>query len=71
MSNDPYRITRAQIEGLLRGLGLDPVDLRQIRSIHMTGTKVEVVRARLDEAGRMHPVGNEVATETVTIAIVP
>ncbi|GLY21696.1 hypothetical protein [Micromonospora sp. NBRC 101691] len=71
MSNDPHRITRAQIEELLRGLGLDPVDLRQIMSIHMAGTKIEIVRARLDEAGRMYPVGNEIAAETVTIAIVP
>jgi len=70
MSNDPVRISLDRLAELLRGLGLDPVDLKHTVSIHVDRWKVTVVRDRCDEAG--NPVvlgGNEVATETVTIGL--
>lgn len=70
MSNDPHTITLDRLGELLRGLGLDPVDLSDLRSIHMEGGKVEVIRYRRNEEGNTYLVGpNELATETVTIRI--
>lgn len=72
MSNDPLRITLDKLAELLREFGLDPVDLKTLKLVHMEGGTIEIVRYRTDEKGQMVvlPGANEVATETVTIALV-
>jgi hypothetical protein len=69
MSNDSLTVTVDQLAELLRGLGLDPVDMADIRSIHAEFGRVEVVRSRRDEQGRHYFAGRDIATETVVIAI--
>ncbi|MEV4197012.1 hypothetical protein [Micromonospora globbae] len=70
MSNDPHTITLGKLAELPRGLGLDPVDLGDIKSVHVEGQKVTVVRFRRNEHGRHYLVGpGEAATETVTIRV--
>lgn len=71
MANDPHRITLDQLRDLLAGLGIEP-DVMTLRTIFIEPGKVTVVRMRLDENGNSYvlPEQNEVATETVTIAVV-
>lgn len=71
MSNDPHRISLAKLADLLVGLGLD-ADVKRLKSVSIESGKVTVVRMRLNENGRTYvlPGRNEVATETVTIAVV-
>jgi hypothetical protein len=70
MSSDPHSIPLDRLIELVAGLGIDTTRPQDIRSIHIENRKVEVVRFRRNESGRKYTVGpNEVATETVTIAI--
>lgn len=71
MSNDPHTITLDRLIELVAGLGIDTTDIRSnMRSIHIEAGRVEVVRFRRNEAGKIYTVGsNEVATETITIAV--
>ncbi|WP_194821309.1 hypothetical protein [Micromonospora sp. S-DT3-3-22] len=70
MSNDTHRVPMSKVLAFLRDIGLDPVDASDLKSVTMDGGKVEVVRFRRDENGKMYVVGhNEVATETVTITL--
>lgn len=67
MSNEPHTISLDQVLELVRGLGIEP-DRQTLKSLHIEGCKVEVVRYRLNEDGRQYLVGpNELATETITI----
>lgn len=67
MSNDPLTIGFDQLLDLIRGLGLDPNDIRRI-TIDPHG--VEVVRFRRNEAGEMFlGFAEQPVTETVTIQI--
>jgi len=72
MSNDPLRIPLSRLGDLLKGFGLDPVDLDDLRSVNITSGKIEVVRFRSDtgEHRVALPGTDEIATETVTIALV-
>jgi hypothetical protein len=70
MSNDPLRIHVDKVIELLKGLGLDPVDPRDIKSVYIDAESVTVVRFRRTETGSMVLIGEgEVATETVTIRL--
>lgn len=71
MSNDPLTIPLDKLLDLVRGLGLDPVDANDLKSIHMDAGTVTVVRFRRDEAGMMRLAGDglSVLTETVTIKV--
>lgn len=69
MSNQPHTIPLDRLLELVRSLGIeaDPVDLKSVR---IEAGRVEVVRFRRNEAGMKYSVSpNELATETVTIAI--
>ncbi len=70
MSNEPHVITLQQVSNLLVGLGLDP-DLKNLRSVHMEGQCVTVVRNRRNDEGLHYVVGDELATETTTIRLQP
>jgi hypothetical protein len=69
VSNDPLVIGLSQVIELLRGIGLDPVEPRDLRAIHITPEGITVVRTRRDEDGHAFVVGDEIATETVTIRL--
>ncbi|MEU1240039.1 hypothetical protein ABZ388_06740 [Micromonospora parva] len=70
MSNDPARVPLSKVLAFLRDLGLDPVDADDLKSVSFGADGVEVVRYRRDEQGRMYLSNpNEVATETVTMAL--
>jgi hypothetical protein len=69
MSNDPLAIPLERVADLLRGLGLDPVNLADIRSVHIESGAATVVRCRRNESGGMVVTDNDVLTETVTIRI--
>lgn len=69
MSNDPLSIHLDKLAELLRGFGLDPVDVNTLQAVNIEPHGITVVRQRLDERGRAYVVGNEIATETVTIRI--
>lgn len=69
VSNDPLSIHVDKVTELLRGFGLDPVDPKTIRSVHIDPDGVEVVRHRLDDKGGVTIVGDDIATETVTIRL--
>ncbi|WP_341719952.1 hypothetical protein QQG74_09700 [Micromonospora sp. FIMYZ51] len=72
MSADPHRIPLSKVLDFLRDLGLDPVDPVTLQTVHISNRGVEVVRARLNEHGDKYRVGDdELATETVTIALDP
>lgn len=71
MSNDPNTIPLDKLADLLCGIGLDPVDMADICSVHMEAGRIQVVRCRLNDRGEKFVAGNEVATETVTIGIEP
>lgn len=68
--SDALRIPLSRLTELLGGLGLDPVD-SVVKSVHVEGGSVEVVRYRLDEGGNNYVVGHVPATETVVIGIEP
>lgn len=68
MSKDPHVITLDRVAELLVGLGLDP-DMDTLKAVHIEPHGITVRRARVDEQGRQYVVGDEVATETVTIRI--
>lgn len=68
MSNDPRRISVDRVAELLRGLGLDPVDPRDVRSVTIDPQGVEVVRYRRNDDGSTYlGFGGQPITETVTI----
>ncbi len=73
MSNDPPAISLEKVADLLRGLGLDPVHVRDVAEVHITPGQVKVVRFRNNaDGGRITvkgPDGPSAATETVTIGI--
>jgi hypothetical protein len=69
MSNDPLRIHVDKLGELLRGFGLDPVDLADIRAVHILPEGITVIRMRRDERGRRVVVDDDVALETVTIRL--
>lgn len=72
MSNEPHVIAYEKlvelIVELIVGLGIDP-DMDALQSVSINTDGVTVVRVRLNEQGRVYVVGNEFATETVTIRI--
>lgn len=70
MSNDTHRVPLSKVLAFLRDIGLDPVDPATLSSVTISPHGVEVVRYRLNEDGRMYTAGpNQVATETVTLAL--
>jgi hypothetical protein len=69
MSNDPLVIPLSKLTDLLRGFGLVIDDIREIREVHIMPSGIEVVRFRQDENGHRVVVGDNVATETVTIRL--
>ncbi|MFI2663262.1 hypothetical protein [Micromonospora carbonacea] len=70
MSNDPHRVPSTKILASLRDLGLNPVDPDTLHSVTINHRGVEVVRARLNEDGHPYSIGgNQIATETVLIAV--
>jgi hypothetical protein len=73
MSNDPTRVKLSTVVEFLRGIGLDPVDIRNLRSVHFDPGMVTVIRQRRDENGHFIVVGEgddaQVATETTLIAV--
>lgn len=71
MIKDALEITLGQLADLLKGLGVEP-DLENLSMVRVEPGRVTVVRYRRDDAGNMHliPGTNDVATETVTIALV-
>jgi hypothetical protein len=70
ISNDPLIIGFDKLVELIRGLGLDPVDPRDIRRITIDPHGVEVVRVRRDENNLLRlGFGEKPLTETVTIGI--
>lgn len=69
MSNDPHTVGADQLLELVHALGIE-ADRNTLKSIHIEGGKVEVVRYRLNENGQKYVVGPyEVATETVTLRV--
>ena len=69
MSNQPHTISLNRLLDLVRGLGIE-VEPADLKSVHMEAGRVELVRFRRNDAGQKYAVGpNELATETVTIAI--
>lgn len=70
ISEDPLTIEFDKLIDLIRGLGLDPVDPADVRSITIDPHGVQVVRYRRTETGR-RPLGfgEQPITETVTIGI--
>ena len=72
MSNDPTRIQLSKVVEFLREIGIDPVDVKSLRSVHFDPGVVTVVRQR-QENGRPFVVGQgdtaEVATEITTIMV--
>lgn len=69
MSTDPHTITFDQVRDLVAGLGLGR-DIENLRSVLIDPHGITVVRLRRNEAGRVYIVGDDVATETVTIKLV-
>jgi hypothetical protein len=69
VSNDPLSIGLSKLAELLRGFGLDPVDVKTLKAVHILPDGITVIRHRLDERGRAVVVGDELATETVTIRL--
>ncbi len=69
MSNDPLRVSLIRVAEFLREVGLDPVDVKDIASVHFDPGCLTVVRHRRDENGRMLVAGDDVTSETVTIRI--
>jgi len=68
ISNDPLRISIDKVAELLRGLGLDPVDPRDIRRVVIDPDGIEIVRYRRDENGRQFlGFGEKPISETITI----
>jgi len=68
MSNDPRRINFDKVLDLVRGLGIDPVDPKDIRRVVIDPHGIEVVRFRREEDGRTFlGFGNQPITETITI----
>jgi hypothetical protein len=65
---EPYRIPFAKVADLIANLGIN-TQPGQIRSILMVPGRIEVVRYRVDEQGRTVITGNQVATETIVIAV--
>lgn len=72
MSSDALRVTLAQFGEFLTQLGID-WNPRVIRGIVIEPGKITVTRNRHNEQGRQYvlPGTDEVATEVVTIAVVP
>jgi hypothetical protein len=68
MSNDPLHIPLDRVADLLRGLGLDPVDLKEIRSVHLESGVATIVRYRY-ENGVLVVSDQGPLTETVTIRL--
>jgi hypothetical protein len=69
MSNDPLVIPLSKLTELLRGFGLDVEDITAIRAVHIVPDGITVIRTRRDEEGRSFVVGDEIASETVTIRL--
>jgi hypothetical protein len=69
MSNDPLRVSLTRVAEFLREIGLDPVDVKDLASVHFDPGCLTVVRHRRDESGRMLVAGGGVTRETVTIRI--
>jgi hypothetical protein len=69
MSNDPLCVSLVRVADFLREIGLDPVDVKDIKSVHFDPGCLTVVRHRRDERGRLVVAGNQVASETTTIRI--
>lgn len=71
MSNDPSKIPLSKLEAFFRDLGLDPLDLSTLRSVHFDPGVVTVVRWRVNEHGQKYVVGEppELASETVTLEV--
>jgi hypothetical protein len=69
MSNDPLTITLDRIVELLRGLGVEPADPRDLKSVFIRPGAVEVVRYRKDARGKHYIAGDGLATQTTVIAI--
>lgn len=53
----------------LREVGLDPVDVRDLRSVHFDPGCMTIVRFRRNENGRLYIVGDDVATVTTLVQI--
>jgi hypothetical protein len=68
MPDEPLTIPYARLVQLVAGLGI-ATSPRNLRAIHITPGKVEVVRFRTDEDDRAPIAGDEVATETIDIRI--
>lgn len=72
ISNDPTTIPLDKLVELIRGLGLDPVDPKDIQRITIDSYGVEVVRYRRSETGKLWlGWGEKPLTETVTIRLAP
>jgi len=70
VSKDAHRVTLDQLREALTVMGLDP-DIRTLKTVFIEPGMITVVRKRQNEEGRDYIVGYaDVATETVTIAVV-
>lgn len=69
MENDPIRVPLVRVVEFLRDIGLDPVDVDDLRSVHFDPGVLTVTRYRRDELGRLVCSDNEVLTETTTIRV--
>lgn len=69
-SNDPLTIPFDKLVDLIRSLGLDPVDPKDINRITVDAYGVEVVRFRRTESGALLlGFGESPLTETVTVRL--
>lgn len=69
MSQDPYRVTMAQVEDALQILGIQGVN--DIRRVEFEPGRITIERMRKDESGQAYvTLGYDVATVTVTVSVV-
>jgi len=69
MSNDPIHVSLTRVADFLREIGLDLVEVKDLKSVHFDPGCLTVVRHRRDERGHMILAGDQPASEITTIRV--